>query len=293
MPKAKAVSGVYMISSPSGAFYIGSSVDVAKRWAGHKGALRNQRHHCQPLQRAAEKYGVEGLRLKLLAECPREDLRELEQLVIDMADPQYNSSRSTFEALTGLWQKPEFRAANTERARVLFAERRKSPEWQRRQREAASRALSETWEDPVFAAKKTAQSVELLRAKVNTPEVKAKAAQARRERYASDPEAARKRSELARALMLKLHADPEYRAKMIEASRERMRAMRADPEKRARNAAGIKAAHAKPVRCIETGDVFPSAEDAAKWCGLKAGGQITQAISGSKKTAGGYRWEKV
>lgn len=287
------VCGVYRITSPSVRFYVGSSVNVASRWSGHRAELRKGRHHCPPLQRAAEKYGVDALRFELLAECPRDDVRELEQLVLDVANPAYNASRSTVEALTGLWQQPEFRRKGQDRMREQAKEWRKDPEWVEKQRAGAKTSVRKALLDPAYRAAQVARATARLESIVNTPEVKAKAAQARRDRYASDPEAARKRSDLARSLMLKLHADQALKDRLREEARARMKAARADPEAREKNLKGVRAAHCKPVRCVETGQEFPSIEEAAKWCGLAGGGKISMALNGKREHAGGYHWARV
>lgn len=49
----------------------------------------------------------------------------------------------------------------------------------------------------------------------------------------------------------------------------------------------------KKVRCLETGRVFNSMKDARDWASLKNTISISEACNGRKKTAGGYRWEKV
>ena len=47
---------------------------------------------------------------------------------------------------------------------------------------------------------------------------------------------------------------------------------------------------AKPVRCIETGRVYRSSEDAARDTRINAG-TIRNTCQGRQKTAGGYHWE--
>ena len=47
----------------------------------------------------------------------------------------------------------------------------------------------------------------------------------------------------------------------------------------------------KPVRCVETGRLYPGIAAAAQAMGLKSGASISKALSGVKKTAGGYHWE--
>jgi group I intron endonuclease len=51
-------AGIYKIShAASGRAYVGSAVNIKKRWATHRHALRTGRHHSQKLQRAWSKYG--------------------------------------------------------------------------------------------------------------------------------------------------------------------------------------------------------------------------------------------
>ncbi len=46
---------------------------------------------------------------------------------------------------------------------------------------------------------------------------------------------------------------------------------------------------AKPVICLDTGDWFPSASDAALWA-RTSGGNLSAALAGKRRVAGGYRW---
>lgn len=60
---------------------------------------------------------------------------------------------------------------------------------------------------------------------------------------------------------------PEHRQKLIENS-----------------------AWAKPVKCIETGELFSSALQASKAVGLKTSSNISKVCNGQRKTAGGFHW---
>ncbi|MGJ8500876.1 GIY-YIG nuclease family protein, partial [Glaesserella parasuis] len=76
-------SGVYAITSPSGNVYIGSAVDFRRRWLLHVRQLKAQVHHCVPLQRAYEKYGLDALSFEILQCVPREGLIVAEQAHMD------------------------------------------------------------------------------------------------------------------------------------------------------------------------------------------------------------------
>lgn len=49
--------------------------------------------------------------------------------------------------------------------------------------------------------------------------------------------------------------------------------------------------YSKKVIRVEDGKIFGSFVEAAKACGLKSHTSISQAIKGSRKTAGGYHWK--
>lgn len=51
-------------------------------------------------------------------------------------------------------------------------------------------------------------------------------------------------------------------------------------------------ANGKPVRCVDTGQVFESMSEAARWCGGN-NSKICSVTKGKRKTHKGYRWELV
>jgi len=71
--------GIYAIRSPSGKFYIGSSVHVERRRRQHFNMLRAGKHHCLPLQHAFNKYGENSLTFDVLEVCTRDALLDKEQ----------------------------------------------------------------------------------------------------------------------------------------------------------------------------------------------------------------------
>ena len=61
---------VYKITNlVNGKFYVGSSVDVRLRFKNHRYDLRKKRHHCQPLQRAWDKYGEDSFKFEVIEEA--------------------------------------------------------------------------------------------------------------------------------------------------------------------------------------------------------------------------------
>jgi hypothetical protein len=146
-------------------------------------------------------------------------------------------------------------------------------------------------------------SRERTRARMAKPEEKAKV-KARIDKLNSDPMA----KAAARARMNAMHADPEFRV----AHALRMKARQANPEFKAADIARKKArmsdpefrkkvnqasvdATSKKVVCAETGEVFSSISNAARWVesirqlGVSAG-LICSVCKGNRKSAYGYTW---
>lgn len=57
--------------------------------------------------------------------------------------------------------------------------------------------------------------------------------------------------------------------------------------------AGAKNPSAVTIKCIETGDIFYTAKDAAEFCGLKHSTTVLKAAKGQIKKAGGYTWQII
>ena len=71
--------GVYRIlNCVNGKFYIGSSINIEKRWNDHKYALANNTHNNKHLQNAWNKYGENNFKFEVLEETDINSLRERE-----------------------------------------------------------------------------------------------------------------------------------------------------------------------------------------------------------------------
>ena len=76
--------GLYkIINLNSGSFYLGSAVNIEKRWNRHKNNLKNNIHPNICLQNAWNKYGADSFIFTIFLICNREDLKKQEQIYLD------------------------------------------------------------------------------------------------------------------------------------------------------------------------------------------------------------------
>jgi group I intron endonuclease len=86
--------GIYSIENVvSGKKYIGSSMNINKRFIAHRSSLKHNRHHCAYLQRAVNKYGIDQFKFCVLEEtnfATKDEVQALEQVYINENDNLYN-----------------------------------------------------------------------------------------------------------------------------------------------------------------------------------------------------------
>ncbi len=252
------ICGVYKITSPSGGFYIGSSVDIYARWQGHKSGFRNNNHENNTLSRACNKYGADKLLFEIVEECSRERVRNIEQRYIDELNPEYNQSRCVKESLTELWEDKDFRAAGVEKTRNQAKEWRKDPVWVKKQKDGAGAALAKLHLDPEFKKAHAKRAIDKLKI---------------------------------------INSSPEIRAKQIKSMRLKIDIDKKNPEVWDKRNAKIRALLCSKVLCVETGVIFNSHKDAGEWLrskfGYKTSGHISNALAGRVKVAYGFHWSRV
>lgn len=85
------IIGIYKIQSTTHPerFYIGSSVDITKRWKCHINLLKSDKHNPK-LQNHYNKYGESDIQFSILLECNKDELLEREQFYIDTLKPWFN-----------------------------------------------------------------------------------------------------------------------------------------------------------------------------------------------------------
>jgi group I intron endonuclease len=103
------ITGIYMIRSkvkPS-KFYIGSAVNIGKRWECHKYDLNKSKHPNRRIQNHCNKYGACDLLFTVIHECDKEDLIKNEQHYIDTLKPIFNIRKKAENNLGLHWKISE------------------------------------------------------------------------------------------------------------------------------------------------------------------------------------------
>lgn len=89
-PKSPAIYQI--VCTANGRRYVGSAVNLRKRWGEHFRQLSEARHHSQHMQRAWSKHGPEAFTFSVIEHCAREELIGREQFHIDSMTPEFNTS---------------------------------------------------------------------------------------------------------------------------------------------------------------------------------------------------------
>lgn len=205
-PKA---SGIYKITCiPASKIYIGSAINIRKRWNEHRAALRANRHQNVYLQRAWNAYGQDAFQFEIieLVMFP-EYLLEREQYYLDTLRP--------FEADTGF--NMVRKAGSTEGKKHSVETRKKISERLRQRAQPCSeerrRELSEQLKGRKFTEEHRRKLSEALRRRVRSPESAQKTAETKRAR-GTDKMSAEARKKISEA---------GKRRKVSAETREKMR----------------------------------------------------------------------
>lgn len=87
------LSGIYLIrNKQNDHIYIGSSVNIHKRWIHHLHDLRHGIHHSRYFQNAWNKYGEHNFEIEILITCDKSMLKWYEQQFLDEWNPEYNKN---------------------------------------------------------------------------------------------------------------------------------------------------------------------------------------------------------
>ena len=107
------ITGVYEIKNiVDGRRYVGSAINIFRRWQKHKDPLRKNKHYNLKLQRAWNKYGESSFVFSVLLWCSKENLIRYEQLCIDGLNTYhdgYNAAPLAGSCLGAKWDKEKLR----------------------------------------------------------------------------------------------------------------------------------------------------------------------------------------
>jgi group I intron endonuclease len=104
------ITGIYKITNKTnGNFYIGSSVDISRRWKKHTTLLRSNSHYNSHLQNAWNLYGEENFFFEIVETCIKENMVEREQSYIDNLNPTYNVSKNAAAFMLGVKRSESFK----------------------------------------------------------------------------------------------------------------------------------------------------------------------------------------
>lgn len=88
-------TGIYIIKNEiNGKIYVGSSINIERRYKLHKTLLNKNKHHSSKLQRAYNKYGKDKFFYEIIQYCNKEVLIKNEQYWINHFDSFNNGYNS-------------------------------------------------------------------------------------------------------------------------------------------------------------------------------------------------------
>jgi len=227
-------SGVYKITNKiNGHCYIGSAVNIKKRWENHKSGLNKNKRHSRHLQSAWNKYGADAFEFSIIELCFPLALIFREQHYIDTLKPEYNISPTAGSRLGS-------KSSDETRAKVSAATKAQmtTPE--------ARAFMSKIHKGKIITPEQRAKMSEALRGRVVSPETRAKMSERMKGNknmngYKPSPETNAKTSERMKGNKIwvgRKHTDeqlikmseahkgkslsPEARAKISEANKTRI-----------------------------------------------------------------------
>jgi hypothetical protein len=108
-------SGIYQIRNlNNNKKYIGSSVNILRRFNEHKSRLNRKIHKNIHLQRAFNKHGINCFVYEVLCYCTEEHLLGIEQYYLNVLNPEYNICKIAYSTL-GTKQPNKFSGAALEK----------------------------------------------------------------------------------------------------------------------------------------------------------------------------------
>lgn len=160
-------SGIYQIlCAPTGKVYVGSAVDLNRRWYTHRWDLRRGAHRNSLLQRAWDKYGADAFTFTVLEYVPRERLIEREQWHLDTLRSYDRAIGFNLDPVAGSRLGSKQPPEAVEKVRRANTGRQQSDQEREQKRESMiGRVIS--WGEKIAAAKRGKPRDEATRQKLS------------------------------------------------------------------------------------------------------------------------------
>jgi group I intron endonuclease len=199
------LSGVYTITNAqNGNVYVGSTVDLDRRWSVHKACLRKHKHYSKLLQEDWDNFGEDCFSCQLVEPCSKETLDVWEQRYIDFLKPTYNVTRTVLPFSDPEFQKRLPRGRDLRDYTPEFAEKMRQKASKQRHSPETRKKIGDLHRDIPLSEEHKRHVSESM---TNNPNVMGPKSEAHK--------AAIKRG------MKEKWQDPEYRAMMTERRRQR------------------------------------------------------------------------
>lgn len=263
-------SGIYFIrSTVNGKVYIGSTVNIRKRYREHKCILKSNQHTNIHLQRHYNKNGGNSLEYGLLELVTKDQLQDKEQDYVDKLDPEFNIMKECVVNRIGLEHSEKTKAKMKKASEI----RRKRGDYKK-----MAKILSEANKGNKYnlgrkCSEETKKKIsKKLKGRKLTKEEKQKISEGLKGRDFSDDH----RKSLSKAMTgnknnLGKTLSKEAKQKISKAKSIEINQLTLDGEY-------IKtwksASHASRILCINQSN-------------------ISSCTNGNRNKAGGFRWEKV
>ena len=283
-------SGIYQIRNlVNGKVYIGSAVNLKKRWRLHLQQLRSNIHHSIKLQRAYNKYGEDNFVIEIIEIIEDKSLLlEAEQKYID----KYNVVQEGYNICPIAGSSLGVKRSEETRKKIGDIHRGRTWSEETRQKYRQARLgshITEEHRQHIIEGKQfiREETREKLR---NTPNCKPVVCLETRERYRSASEAARAHNASKGRLYMAINKKDNsalglhwvYESEYVNMSEEDIQQILSQPAK----------IYKVQVRCIETGHIFNSTTEAAKFVN-RTQTCIVECCQGKQKTCGCFHWEYV
>jgi len=101
------MTGIYkIVNIITGKVYVGSAININRRWSTHRMKLKENKHHSIKLQNSVNKHGINNFIFEVIEECYQNIMIEREQYWIDSLDSYNNGYNSNPKAGSSLGRTP-------------------------------------------------------------------------------------------------------------------------------------------------------------------------------------------